>query len=325
MTSTRSLLTLLGVLTLLSPIACGSDEGSKDGEDNPSENGTGGTPGSDGSGGGTSTGGDASTTGGTDSSPATGGTSTGGTDSSPSTGGTDSSPSTGGTSTGGTDSSSTTGGTSTGGSNSSPSTGGTSTGGSDSSPSAGGTDSESTGGTNSGESGSSAGGSTGTPESGGGPSTGGSGGDTPPAGGVVINELMPSNQTTVADEGGAFPDWIELFNGTDADIDVGGWYIGDDAADPLKASLAAGLVVPAGGVLMLWADGDTDEGSAHLPFKLSAGGESVVLSLSDGTLVDSVEYADASGDTSYARLPNGTGQFAWCTSATPGALNGDSC
>ena len=142
---------------------------------------------------------------------------------------------------------------------------------------------------------------------------------------LMINEAMPSNQTTVLDEGGGSADWLEIYNATGADIDVGGMYVSDNADDLVKGPLAAGLIVPAGGVLLLWADSDVEQGDLHLPFNLSAAGEMVILSDTEGNVVDFVEYGAATSDTSLARVPDGTGDFVWCTSATPNALNGDSC
>jgi len=95
--------------------------------------------------------------------------------------------------------------------------------------------------------------------------------------------------------------------------------------DSARAVLAAGVVVPADGVVVLFADGDVDQGPLHLPFKLSAAGEGVYLSDPDLKLIDAVEFGPADADTSYARLPDGTGSWHWCVPGTPGQLNGDSC
>ncbi|MFC1642288.1 lamin tail domain-containing protein [Myxococcota bacterium] len=160
---------------------------------------------------------------------------------------------------------------------------------------------------------------------------GGSAGDSAEAipvatsGSLVVNELMPSNQNTINDEAGGYPDWLELYNSTTEDIDLGGYFISDSPDTPEKMTLASGLVVPAGGVLLLWADKDTEEGDNHLAFNLSRDGEMVLLSAPDGTVLDSVEFPYAETDTSYSRLPDGTGQFVWCQSVSPGELNGASC
>jgi hypothetical protein len=39
---------------------------------------------------------------------------------------------------------------------------------------------------------------------------------------IVINELMPVNSTTVADNYGEFDDWIELYNLSSSTVDLSG-------------------------------------------------------------------------------------------------------
>lgn len=142
---------------------------------------------------------------------------------------------------------------------------------------------------------------------------------------LFINEVMPSNATACADEAGKFGDWIELFNAGSADIDLNGWFISDDATAPTKRKFGTGLVVKAGGYLLLWAD-DTSAGAAnHLSFKLSAEGEAVVLSNPQQVVVDQMTWTNATENVSLARLPDGTGAFASCTKSTCGKANGATC
>jgi hypothetical protein len=145
------------------------------------------------------------------------------------------------------------------------------------------------------------------------------------AGKLAINEVCPSNKTGAIDESGAYPDWIELYNATAEDISLSGFSLTDSADKPTKAPLASTLTIKAGGVLLLWADGDTDQGDNHLPFKLSATGEPVILLDSEQKTVDSVEYSNASTDATYSRLPDGSGSFTWCSAGTPNKANGQSC
>ena len=53
---------------------------------------------------------------------------------------------------------------------------------------------------------------------------------------------------------GAGPDWIELYNTTDQAIDVGGWYLSDDANDLTRYRIAEGTSIPAGGYLVFYED-----------------------------------------------------------------------
>jgi len=142
---------------------------------------------------------------------------------------------------------------------------------------------------------------------------------------LAINELMSSNDTVIADDEGEYDDWVEIYNGSEEDVDLGGCYVSDKTDEPLRVALPSGLVVPAGGVLLLWVDNDPEQGDAHLPFKLKQAGEAFLLSSPDGDLLDSVDFGVLLTDESLARHPDGTGDFSECVNATPGELNGTSC
>ena len=51
---------------------------------------------------------------------------------------------------------------------------------------------------------------------------------------VIISEFMPANERTLADEDGAFPDWIEMLNAGSAPVNLLGWHLTDDASAPGK-------------------------------------------------------------------------------------------
>jgi len=152
-----------------------------------------------------------------------------------------------------------------------------------------------------------------------------SGGDAPP---LFINEVMPSNQSAHLDPDGAaeeYDDWLELYNASGEAADLEGYFISDDPTDVYRRRLPAGLEIPARGYLLLYADGEPEQGNAHLPFKLSAAGEQLTLTTSGGLLVDGIEWTDAQPDQSFARFPDGEGEFVQCASSTPGATNGSAC
>ncbi|MBX3156409.1 MAG: lamin tail domain-containing protein [Deltaproteobacteria bacterium] len=155
---------------------------------------------------------------------------------------------------------------------------------------------------------------------------GGDGTDAAPiaAGVLVINEIMPSNTTACADPFGEFDDWIELYNAGDVDLDLGGYYVTDDLRQPTKVILPAGLIVPAHGWKLLWAD-DQVQGLDHLSFKLDAKGEDFAIAAPDGTQLDMITFGASTTDVSLARFPDGTGAFAACATSTCGAANGPAC
>jgi hypothetical protein len=145
------------------------------------------------------------------------------------------------------------------------------------------------------------------------------------AGAVVINEVVASNLAGCQDEKGEFDDWIELYNKGDQAVNLEGYFITDDPAVPLKKRLASDLVVPAKGILVLWADKQPEQGSAHLPYKLDAKGETLQLRGPDEALLDEFTWTNAVTGSSFARFPDGDGALGVCAAPTCGATNGASC
>ncbi len=133
---------------------------------------------------------------------------------------------------------------------------------------------------------------------------------------LCINEFMAANATTIPDETGAYVDWVELHNMTDEDVDLAGFTITDDLDTPDKHVLAAPLSVPAGGHLLLWADGQTDLGVDHLGFQLAREGEELGLYDPDGAVLNHLEYDEQATDWSAARMPDGE-LDGWVIDATP--------
>jgi hypothetical protein len=129
------------------------------------------------------------------------------------------------------------------------------------------------------------------------------------AGDLVINEFMASNDTTQADQDGEFEDWIELYNNTNVAVSLDGFHLTDDADNLTKWAFPDDSSIDGNGYLIIWADEDLDQAGLHADFKLSAGGETLLLVDTDGAIVDSITYADQKADISHGRFPNGIGDF----------------
>ncbi|HSW00509.1 MAG TPA: lamin tail domain-containing protein [Sedimentisphaerales bacterium] len=146
------------------------------------------------------------------------------------------------------------------------------------------------------------------------------------AGPLYINELLASNATSAKDPQGHYDDWIELYNGSDQVIDCGGMYLTDDAANPRKWQIpldkGAMTMIPAGGYLLIWADGDVGASGLHASFGLSSSGEEVALYDKDGiTLIDYVGFGTQTPDVSLGRFPDGSDQWMLFGQPTPGQKN----
>src|SRR5688500_4886415 len=105
--------------------------------------------------------------------------------------------------------------------------------------------------------------------------------------GLVVNEFVASNATGHADEAASHPDWIEIWNGGDRDVDLSGWTLTDNHSEPEKWAFPEGTTLEAGGFLVVFADGDTGDGPLHASFKLDADiGEDIGLFDAGGNPVD---------------------------------------
>ena len=141
--------------------------------------------------------------------------------------------------------------------------------------------------------------------------------------GLVINELMASNQTTLEDpdEPGEFPDWIELYNGTSGTIDLEGMYLTDEFQNLTKWQIGAGVSIKPGQYLIFYADDDGTQGVYHTNYQLSMNGETIVLVDSDSkTIIDSILFDGQFEDVSYGRFPDGDNFWSF-QSPTPGSPN----
>lgn len=131
---------------------------------------------------------------------------------------------------------------------------------------------------------------------------------------IVINELMPKNTQFGSDQNGQFDDWIELYNRANEDIDISGYYLTDSKNELTKWKFPEGTMLEKNGYLIVWADGDsTTQVGLHTPYKLSALGETVLLISPEMNVIEEVKYPATSLQQSWARMPNGTGDFIWST------------
>src|SRR5882724_1652364 len=63
---------------------------------------------------------------------------------------------------------------------------------------------------------------------------------------VIISEFMAQNNTTLADEDGAYSDWIELYNSSSNTVNLGGWYLGSSLANLTKWQFPSTNIGPSG-------------------------------------------------------------------------------
>lgn len=140
--------------------------------------------------------------------------------------------------------------------------------------------------------------------------------------GLFINEFMASNGGAVQGPNGTYPDWIELFNGGNETINLGGMYLTDDPSMSQFWQIPNGTSIAQKSHLLIWADQSYDQGALHTGFALNASGGVIGLFASDGaTLIDSVEYGIQIRDVSYGRVTDGGSTWNNLLVSTPGSAN----
>jgi hypothetical protein len=115
---------------------------------------------------------------------------------------------------------------------------------------------------------------------------------------LVINEVM-SNM------GDPNPDWIEIYNPTDAEVDMSGFGVYDKP--DAKYTFAAGTKIAAKGYLVIVCDKilAAADPATYANFGISSGGESVYLVDAADAVIDQVDVPAMSLGISYARIPDG--------------------
>jgi hypothetical protein len=148
----------------------------------------------------------------------------------------------------------------------------------------------------------------------------------PNPGAIVINEIMARPQ----DNGS---DWIELYNTTNATIDIGNWYLSDSRDNPAKYKIAAGTAIGPNEYLVFRRDedfGNTNDPGCHVPFALSGNGESIYLgSGQNGELTgyrSSEDFGASLTGVSFGRYYKSTAdnyEFVAMARPTPGTANSE--
>jgi hypothetical protein len=119
---------------------------------------------------------------------------------------------------------------------------------------------------------------------------------------VVLSEFVADNQGGIRDLEGQRQDWIEIANTGASAVNLGGYFLSDDAATPAKWQIPAGVTMAAGERLVVFASGkDLTAGELHANFSLSNAGEDVLLVAPDGvSVVDAyLDYPAQEPDAAY--------------------------
>ena len=147
---------------------------------------------------------------------------------------------------------------------------------------------------------------------------------------LKINELMQSNVETTLDDIKEFPDsWVELYNPTDAAINLKDYKISNKNKEK-KAWQLPDISVPAGGYILIYCDKEGKEDNRlHADFRLESGKGCQVYLFMNKEVVDSLPEALAkmpAPDVAYGRQTDGADKWGYQLTTTPGKANtGETC
>lgn len=140
---------------------------------------------------------------------------------------------------------------------------------------------------------------------------------------IAINEVMSSNTSIIEDEDGDNEDWIEIYNYGTTAVNLEGFGISDDETVPFKWVFPA-VTIEANEYMLIWAS-DKDRTIAgeplHTNFKISSGGEVITLTNPEGNTVNQAPATALESNVSIGRQPDGTGEWLFFYTPTPGESN----
>ena len=140
---------------------------------------------------------------------------------------------------------------------------------------------------------------------------------------VRISELVAENQYSLKDGYDAASDWVELRNPSERSVDLTGWGLSDNPAQPMKWTFPPAQLAPHS-TLLVFASGQSSPrdpaGNLHANFRLEKNGGALWLTASNGTTtVDSLPaYPELDTDLAYGRDLEGRWIFM---EPTPGVVN----
>ncbi len=127
---------------------------------------------------------------------------------------------------------------------------------------------------------------------------------SPAAVSVQINEVMTSNKGSVPDGLGNYPDWIELYNSSNKDVDLAGYGLSDSLLDGAKYVFPSGAKLGPKEYVIVYCSGGS-ETPYHTSFKLSAT-EEIILFDTAGKSLDSIALRATAAGYSLALQSDGT-------------------
>jgi len=144
---------------------------------------------------------------------------------------------------------------------------------------------------------------------------------------IYINEVVSNNDRIIYDFQGECPDWIELYNPNNYEVDLYDYSLTDDKQDPIKWTFPD-VSIKANSFLVIFCSGkDTIVGDeVHTNFNISSEGENLFLYDKNPIVIrrkrlDYIELPKLRENKAYGKLPDGNGKLSYLSTYSPGKTN----
>jgi hypothetical protein len=129
---------------------------------------------------------------------------------------------------------------------------------------------------------------------------------------ILINELLTHTDVPQIDA-------IELINPTDADVDLGGWFLSDDRNAPKKFRIPDGRTIPRSGLIVFDERDFNATPGTGTSFSFSSKGDQAFLFSGDGTNLtgyfDGEDFGAAANGVPFGRYTNSVGEVHFVAQA----------
>ena len=138
---------------------------------------------------------------------------------------------------------------------------------------------------------------------------------------VRVSEVMSSNASSIQDDTGAYPDWVEIVNNSGKTVNLYGWKLAKDSSLMIKYFEFPNQTLAAGERVLVYCTGTLRNNAGyayHAPFRISAAGDTLVLFNPNNIAVQTLNIPEMSANQSYAEIG---GEWTVTDEATPGLSN----
>lgn len=141
---------------------------------------------------------------------------------------------------------------------------------------------------------------------------------------VTINEVMAGNTLTFKDGDGDYSDWVEIYNGSDKEMDLTGWGLSNRESETKRWVFPAMKLAPKEyKVVFVSGKNRTDPTKdLHANFRLNGFKDIVLLSNLRGQIVSEISINNLKADTSFGAVP-GSDKWQVFVHPTPGYPNNE--